>query len=98
MQFTPDLMPTDVIRTNVFDPSSGSSRLVNGPVFTQILVADEVNRTPKTQSALLEAMQKRQVTIEHDPRAGARLFFVIGMESHVKTTCIAFSCSRRSLS
>ncbi|PYQ57345.1 MAG: hypothetical protein DMF53_23025, partial [Acidobacteria bacterium] len=65
VQFTPDLMPADVIGTNIFDAPSGSFRLLRGPVFTEILMADEINRTPpKTQAALLEAMQERQVTID----------------------------------
>ena len=65
VQFTPDLMPTDVIGMNVFDAQAGAFRLMRGPVFTQVLMADEINRTPpKTQSALLEAMQERQVTID----------------------------------
>jgi MoxR-like ATPase len=65
VQFTPDLMPSDVIGTNVFDMRSGSFHLRRGPVFTNFLLADEVNRTPpKTQAALLEAMEERQVTID----------------------------------
>lgn len=65
IQFTPDMMPSDVIGTNVFDPRSVEFVLRKGPVFTQILLADEINRTPpKTQSALLEAMEERQSTID----------------------------------
>ncbi|MCL5105196.1 MAG: MoxR family ATPase [Armatimonadetes bacterium] len=65
VQFTPDLMPSDVIGTNVFDPSKGEFNLRKGPIFTGLLLADEINRTPpKTQAALLEAMQERQVTID----------------------------------
>ena len=65
VQFTPDLMPTDVVGMNVFDAATQAFRLVRGPVFTQVLMADEINRTPpKTQSALLEAMQDRQVSID----------------------------------
>jgi MoxR-like ATPase len=85
VQFTPDLMPTDVMGMNVFDPASGRFRLVRGPVFTQIFMADEINRTPpKTQSALLEAMQELQVTID-----GARLaldpaFFVVATSNPVE--------------
>jgi MoxR-like ATPase len=64
VQFTPDLMPADVLGTNIYEAASGSFRLLRGPVFTEVLMADEINRTPpKTQSALLEAMQERQVTI-----------------------------------
>ncbi|MDX2066104.1 MAG: MoxR family ATPase [Fimbriimonadaceae bacterium] len=65
VQFTPDLMPSDVIGTNVFDPKLGDFRLRKGPVFVNILLADEINRTPpKTQAALLEAMEERQSTID----------------------------------
>ncbi|HJL17483.1 MAG TPA: MoxR family ATPase [Sandaracinaceae bacterium LLY-WYZ-13_1] len=65
VQFTPDLMPSDILGTNVFDFKSGSFRLTKGPIFTELLLADEINRAPaKTQSALLEAMQERQVSID----------------------------------
>jgi MoxR-like ATPase len=65
IQFTPDLMPSDVIGTNIFDPKTVDFRLRQGPIFTQILLADEINRTPpKTQSSLLEAMEERQATID----------------------------------
>jgi MoxR-like ATPase len=85
IQFTPDLMPTDVTGTSVFDPASGTFRLVRGPVFTQILMADEINRTPpKTQSALLEAMQERQVTIDGQAHGLAADFFVIATQNPVE--------------
>ncbi len=65
IQFTPDLMPSDVVGTNVFDPRDVSFKLRKGPVFTSVLLADEINRTPpKTQAALLEAMEERTVTID----------------------------------
>lgn len=65
IQFTPDLMPSDILGTNVFDLGRGEFHLKKGPVFTQILLADEINRAPaKTQSALLEAMEERQVNLE----------------------------------
>lgn len=65
VQFTPDLMPGDLTGINVFNPSKGEFELRRGPIFTDLLLADEINRTPpKTQSALLEAMQERQVTID----------------------------------
>src|SRR5712672_2334138 len=64
IQFTPDLLPADLTGTLIFDPKKGSFTPKLGPVFTQILLADEINRAPaKVQSALLEAMQERQVTI-----------------------------------
>lgn len=65
IQFTPDLLPSDVLGTNVFNPQSGNFELRKGAIFTEFLLADEINRTPpKTQSALLEAMEERQVTID----------------------------------
>lgn len=65
IQFTPDLMPSDITGTNVFNLKEGAFHLVKGPVFTSFLLADEINRAPaKTQSALLQAMQERQVTID----------------------------------
>src|ERR1700681_2655100 len=85
VQFTPDLMPADVLGTNVYDAASGSFRLLRGPVFTEVLMADEINRTPpKTQAALLEAMQERQVTLD-----GMRLglepgFFVIATQNPIE--------------
>ena len=85
VQFTPDLMPTDVIGMNVFDAASQTFRLVRGPVFTQVLMADEVNRTPpKTQSALLEAMQERQVTIDGVSHALEPEFFVMATENPIE--------------
>jgi MoxR-like ATPase len=65
IQFTPDLMPSDILGTSVFDLNSGQFYLKQGPIFTQMLLADEINRAPaKTQSALLEAMEERQVNLE----------------------------------
>jgi MoxR-like ATPase len=85
VQFTPDLMPTDVIGMNVFDPAARAFRLVRGPVFTQVLMADEINRTPpKTQSALLEAMQERQVTIDGASYPLEPEFFVMATENPVE--------------
>ncbi len=85
VQFTPDLMPTDVTGTNVFQQGAGDFQLVRGPIFTQILMADEINRTPpKTQSALLEAMQERQVTIDGARHALDPVFFVIATQNPVE--------------
>ena len=65
IQFTPDLMPSDITGTNIFNLQEGAFHLVKGPVFTAFLIADEINRAPaKTQSALLQAMQERRVTID----------------------------------
>jgi len=64
VQFTPDLLPTDIIGTEIYDPTTNSFKIKKGPVFTNLLLADEINRAPaKVQSALLEVMQERQVTI-----------------------------------
>jgi len=68
IQFTPDLMPGDLIGTNLFSFQTNEFNLVKGPIFCDLLLADEINRTPpKTQAALLEAMQERQVTIDGEP-------------------------------
>src|SRR6185312_12269080 len=65
IQFTPDLLPGDILGTNLFNFQTSSFNLVKGPVFCELLLADEINRTPpKTQAALLEAMQERSVTID----------------------------------
>ena len=67
VQFTPDLLPSDIIGTEIYDPSSNTFKIKKGPVFTNLLLADEINRAPaKVQSALLEVMQERQVTIGDD--------------------------------
>jgi MoxR-like ATPase len=85
VQFTPDLMPADVIGTNVYEAATGSFRLLRGPVFTEILMADEINRTPpKTQAALLEAMQERQVTIDGAPLPLEPDFFVIATQNPIE--------------
>src|SRR5579871_714802 len=64
IQFTPDMMPADIMGTRIYEASTGRFRIEKGPIFANIILADEVNRaTQKTQSALLEAMQERQVTI-----------------------------------
>ena len=85
IQFTPDLMPSDVLGTNVFDPSSGKFDLRKGPVFTGLLLADEINRTPpKTQSALLEAMQERQVTIDGEKYPLPGVFTVFATQNPIE--------------
>jgi len=85
VQFTPDVMPTDLIGMNVFDSQAHTFRLTRGPVFTQVLMADEINRTPpKTQSALLEAMQERQVTIDGVSHVLEPEFFVMATENPVE--------------
>jgi MoxR-like ATPase len=85
IQFTPDLMPADVIGTHIFQPDRGEFRLMRGPVFTQILMADEINRTPpKTQSAMLEAMQEQQVTIDGEAFRLDADFFVVATQNPVE--------------
>lgn len=85
VQFTPDLMPSDVIGTQVFEMGTGQFRLHKGPVFTNILLGDEINRAPaKTQSALLEAMEERQVTIEGQRLPLPDPFFVLATQNPVE--------------
>jgi MoxR-like ATPase len=85
VQFTPDLMPSDVVGTQVFEMGSGQFRLRRGPIFTQVLLGDEINRAPaKTQSSLLEAMEERQVTIEGERLALPEPFFVIATQNPVE--------------
>ena len=85
IQFTPDLMPSDVAGTQVFDLTRGVFTLKRGPIFTQIVLADEINRAPaKTQSALLEAMEERQVTIEGERHPLADPFMVLATQNPVE--------------
>lgn len=78
VQFTPDLMPSDILGTSVFDITSGKFHLRKGPIFTQLLLADEINRSPaKTQSALLEAMEERQVNLDGERHPLDAPFMVI---------------------
>jgi MoxR-like ATPase len=85
IQFTPDLMPSDITGTNVFNMSTSTFNLRRGPVFTDILLADEINRTPpKTQAALLEAMEERQVTIDGEGYSLSPLFTVLATENPIE--------------
>jgi len=85
MQFTQDLLPADITGTYVFDRKSGDFVLRRGPVFTNVLLADEINRAPpKTQSALLEAMQERQATLEGETFHLDRPFFVIATQNPIE--------------
>jgi MoxR-like ATPase len=85
IQFTPDLMPGDVTGSNVYDARSAEFSFREGPVFTNLLLADEINRTPpKTQSALLEAMEERQVSVDGRPRALPDPFVVIATQNPVE--------------
>ena len=84
IQFTSDLLPADIIGVSVFEPENGQFRFHRGPVFAQLVLADEVNRaTPKAQSALLEAMEEHQVTAEGETRPLPEPFFVIATQNPV---------------
>jgi MoxR-like ATPase len=86
IQFTPDMMPSDITGHVVLDPVSHELRVVRGPVFTHILLADEINRAPaKTQSALLEVMQEYQVTLEGQTLALPKPFIVLATQNPVET-------------
>ena len=82
VQFTPDLLPSDITGVMVYEQSTGNFRFREGPVFTNILIGDEINRgSPKTQSALLEVMEERQVTADGVPHLVPRPFFVIATQN-----------------
>ena len=85
IQFTPDLLPSDILGVSVFDQRDHAFRFHEGPVFTNILLADEINRaSPRTQSALLEAMAEGQVSVEGSTHPLAELFFVIATQNPVE--------------
>ncbi|MGI5213932.1 AAA family ATPase [Plantactinospora sp. CA-290183] len=85
LQFTPDLMPGDVTGSLIFDPRTAAFTFREGPVFTNLLLADEINRTPpKTQSALLEVMEERQVSVEGSRRALPEVFIVAATQNPVE--------------
>lgn len=87
IQFTPDLLPSDITGLNVFDRQKNEFVLRKGPVFTNILLADEINRaTPRTQAGLLECMEERQVTIDGETYGMGAPFFVIATQNPVETT------------
>ncbi|MGA0846027.1 MAG: AAA family ATPase [Luteolibacter sp.] len=85
VQFTPDLLPSDILGVSIFDPRNQDFRFHPGPIFTELLLADEINRaSPRTQSALLEAMSEKQVTVEGECRALDGLFFVIATQNPIE--------------
>ena len=85
IQFTPDLMPADIIGANLFNFQTSSFTLTRGPIFTELLLADEINRTPpKTQAALLEAMQERQVTIDGESHPLSDRFMVVATQNPIE--------------
>jgi MoxR-like ATPase len=85
IQFTPDLLPSDLVGTQVYDPKTGEWSVRQGPVFANVLLADEINRAPaKVQSALLEAMQERQVTLAGETRALPAPFLVLATQNPIE--------------
>ncbi len=85
IQCTPDLLPTDITGTNIWNPSSAEFQFMPGPVFANILLTDEINRaTPRTQSALLEVMEERQVTLDGISRPVPSPFFVIATQNPIE--------------
>src|SRR2546428_1104362 len=85
VQFTPDLMPSDVTGSSVFNQRTGDFEFRPGPIFTNLLLGDEINRArPKTRSALLEAMQERQVTVEGETHALERPFLVVATQNPIE--------------
>lgn len=85
IQFTPDLLPSDIVGTNIFNVKTAAFSLHRGPIFTEILLADEINRTPpKSQAALLEAMEERQVTIDGTRNPLPDLFFVVATQNPIE--------------
>jgi MoxR-like ATPase len=86
IQCTPDLLPSDITGTNIWNPGSREFEFIAGPVFTNILLADEINRaTPRTQSALLEVMEERQVTLDGHSRVVSAPFFVIATQNPIES-------------
>ncbi len=85
MQCTPDLIPADILGGNIFEPADGTFRMHRGPVFTDLLLVDEINRMPpRTQSALLEAMEEFQVTIDGASYPLSRSFSVFATQNPVE--------------
>ncbi|MEG3842553.1 MoxR family ATPase [Microcoleus sp. herbarium14] len=85
IQCTPDLLPTDITGTNIWNPSTGKFEFLPGPVFANVLLADEINRaTPRTQSALLEVMEEKQVTVDGVSRSVPAPFFVIATQNPIE--------------
>lgn len=85
IQFTPDLLPADLLGTSVYNPKEGTFKVSKGPIFTNILLADEINRAPaKVQSALLEVMQERQVTISGETFAAGSPYMVLATQNPIE--------------
>jgi MoxR-like ATPase len=85
IQFTPDLLPSDILGVSIFDPQRQEFRLHRGPAFTEVLLADEINRaSPRTQAALLEAMGERQISLDGEQRQLGEWFFVIATQNPIE--------------
>jgi len=85
IQFTPDLMPGDILGVNLFNFQTGTFTVTRGPIFCELLLADEINRTPpKTQAALLEAMQERRITLDGKPHPLSERFMVVATENPIE--------------
>lgn len=85
IQLTPDILPSDILGTTIFELNTGNFKLKKGPIFTQVLLADEINRTPpKTQAALLEAMEEQQVTLDGESLPLSELFWVIATQNSLE--------------
>ena len=85
IQFTPDLLPSDLIGTQIYNPKEGTFSTHRGPVFTDVVLADEINRAPaKVQSALLEAMQERQVTMDGQTHPLSDAFMVLATQNPIE--------------
>jgi len=97
IQFTPDMLPADVTGTSIYNQKNGEFEFRPGPIFAQVVLADEINRaTPKTQAALLEAMEERQVTADGVTRHLAEPFIVLATKTRLNTRARSL-CPKRSL-
>ena len=86
IQFTPDLLPGDILGSNLFNFQTSQFTLTRGPIFHELLLADEINRTPpKTQAALLEAMQERHVTLDGETHALSQRFMVVATQNPIES-------------
>jgi MoxR-like ATPase len=96
IQFTPDLMPGDILGSNLFNFQTSTFTLTRGPIFCEVLLADEINRTPpKTQAALLEAMQERRVTLDGAAHPLPESFMVVATQNPIEQQGV-YPCPRRS--
>ncbi|MFL6561641.1 MAG: AAA family ATPase, partial [Bacillus sp. (in: firmicutes)] len=85
IQFTPDLLPSDITGSTIYNMKENTFQTLKGPIFTNILLADEINRTPaKTQAALLEAMEEKQVTIQGETYPLPEVFFVVATQNPIE--------------